>query len=292
MPPEVDVEETDVVKPLTEREGIIPLSTLVTVENHTNTTLILKYDNTEWRVPANDRAAIPYFCAVLWFGDPRAHDDPRDKRIRHRTRELNRLSVKWGFYDKDAWGTIPDVTIKDAAGNELIFPAQDPTGELADPGARDRKQAAQQQALFMEELDRIREENAEMRADLARIRDQQRAQIEARAPERTDTPAVEPDDHDLDLGTIPNVPNVGDSDPLDGGPRDAAPDDLDDVLNDDDDSLPIDDDTPAELADMLDPIEDGDEGPGEGDGIEDADDVVDDDEDDEDDDGDDKGGES
>ena len=247
-----DVESITYNKPITDIVGPIPEHTMVNITNPMTVPLVLKYEGKRWVVSADSTTPIPYLCAVIWFGDPRAKDDSKDRRMRMRTNELERVAAKWGIYDTGAWERIPQVKIVDMGGFELFFPALDPDGTKAQPDAQRLHQVKAHQDALDQEARILRERSAELEARNAQLEaernslalDLQEAQQEARAttqnqppgPEMFPNPQTQTEagpagggliipDHDV-------IPQQNDNAESEAESREgtATPDDLDDIL--------------------------------------------------------------
>lgn len=240
-----DMATLDTTRAITEVAGPIPEHTFVRIHNPTNVPLALKYVRTRWVVPAGAEIAIPYYCAVLWFGDPRATDDPTDRRKRFRTNELERVAAKWGLYDSGRWETIPQVRIHDLGGHELFFPALDPDGTKRNPNALHVVQVQAQQEAMAQDAMFHREKASQLEAENERLKNELRlremeggdedtgAIPDLTAPSPTTVTPPAPELILPDHGVQPEGhTTTSTSSPEQGGTEGAAvPDDLDEFMS-------------------------------------------------------------
>lgn len=82
---------------------------MVIVENEGTQPIPLRYAGQRYVLQPGKPIPVPYLAMVLWFGNPAAVDMSRDDPSRrHRTKECERMSCKWGV-GFDAWYQDPDL---------------------------------------------------------------------------------------------------------------------------------------------------------------------------------------
>lgn len=119
-----------------------------------------------YAVPNDPRGVmVPYLLMCMYMGDPRAFDVPGDKmELKHRRKELERLRVHWGVYDREeAWLTLPKLTAypldSDVPFNTVL---DDPEGMNLDPTSIQVSETA----YLREELERQKGMMMAMQAQL------------------------------------------------------------------------------------------------------------------------------
>lgn len=112
------------------------------VTNNGDDQLKVKYDGNVFNLPPKKEVVIPVAAAFLWFGDPRTtakiqllrnEQGKVNNMLPARGTEVKRLRFKYGG---DAAGdettfndvVIPDVTLTDLDGEEVVTVLQDPLG--------------------------------------------------------------------------------------------------------------------------------------------------------------------
>lgn len=171
---------------------INPSVDTVRVTNHDAKQLKLKYDSRVYIIEPNQKVAMPASVAFLWFGDPRTHGSVpsyirgEDGRVQgmlpSRTQEVTRLRFKHGGElggDETTFEgcTLPNITVEDLDGNEIVMVINDPSGDNATPmphngnpdNSRLAEQVEKQQKLIdylMNKLDGGGEDDAKSEDEL------------------------------------------------------------------------------------------------------------------------------
>lgn len=193
----------------------IPESTVVRVTNDGTAKFVAKYANNRYSIEPGSAAIVPYYAAVLWFGDPRA-TNIGDKRItQFRAHEVDRLSAKYGlvgapFYSDEDTVTVnvdgekielryvdarhpnlPRCTVETVDGERLVTVIDDPAGDHLTAQPQTVKQARQTE-------DAVRSLQNQMQvlmAELARSNPEAAARLQAgiTPPDAPTTATVTPD---------------------------------------------------------------------------------------------------
>lgn len=148
--------ENNTMKPLTTPDGRTPL---------------LRWAKIPYPLGPGDKEIVPFDVICLYFGDPRSRngvvqkfkDSKGEGIIQSREAELSRISVLWGVYEQGVdtlANVVPDVTVSDLRGNEIVPACFDPWGEYSysfEKGPIDTQQGAAAQLLAMQaEMDQLK----------------------------------------------------------------------------------------------------------------------------------------
>lgn len=171
--------------------------TYVKCINRSSFPVKMEYNRRKFHLAPGEDKLVPYFCMVLYCGDPRAFDVPNDERRKFRTNEWKRLRVLYGVYDYTSdpsyLAKLPDIEVYTPSGLRITTVLDDPTGESMDVQAQqltETEKAKQESKLLRAELDKV----------LARL-DQLEKPVVAPDPlvipeldesRRTDTPIASP----------------------------------------------------------------------------------------------------
>jgi hypothetical protein len=153
---------------------INPVVDVLRITNNDPKALKIKYNNQVYVIEPNQTVAVPAAVAFLWFGDPRTSGSVptfqrgEDGRINGmlpaRSQEVTRLRFKWGGQlggDETTFigCVLPDVTVKDFDGNEIVMVIQDPEGNSSlpmpggiDPSTSHLAETVQQQQKLIDYL--------------------------------------------------------------------------------------------------------------------------------------------
>lgn len=195
----------------------IPESTVVRVTNTAGAKFVGKYANNRYVIEPGQTAIVPYYAAVLWFGDPRATNVGDARLTQYRAHEVDRLSAKYGligapFYsDQDTVTTtvdgekvelryvdarhpnLPRCTVETVDGDRLITVIDDPAGDhlTAQP------QTVKQARATEDAVQGLQRQMQVLMAELARSNPEAAARLQAgiTPPDAPDAPATP--DHEV-----------------------------------------------------------------------------------------------
>lgn len=131
----------------------------------------LLFENKKYTLPIGQPVMVPRGVVNLWLGNPDARDHPTDKDLRHRTRELARVSKKWGNA-VGAPAIFPDIKAWSLDQQLLPTIVADPSGESVappDPQAVSLESLKAQQRQMAQALATLRQFAAQEGLDLGEI---------------------------------------------------------------------------------------------------------------------------
>lgn len=173
------------------------------VTNNADDIVKVKYDGNTFNLPPHKEVVIPVAAAYNWFGDPRTA--PKVQLLRNeqgkvnnvlpsRVDEIKRLRFKYGG---DCTGNeenldgvkIPDVTVTDLDGNEVVTVLKDPEGHFGVAVSPEQEAANQNDSLLQ----------------IVKRQERQIALMMKQLSINEDTPEVSASEDDLPTDDIPEA---------------------------------------------------------------------------------------
>lgn len=145
-----------------------------------------QYASMPYQCPPGESIIIPFDALCLWFGDPRLQDRPALVQFDRRD-EYERIKTRLGIQVKEATGeqwAWPDVWFESLEGERVVTLIEDPEGSKqsfanvsrgnltdAEAVAQELEIVKKQQALLLEQLQKLQEQGLNPAPTLADVPD-------------------------------------------------------------------------------------------------------------------------